>query len=146
MGLKRHLYSQTVDSMIPQRAKSTPSAKAFLEICTARAIATRMMIMPIEKTAARPTFCFGASRTVYKRFSGREMTSAWLVISIVPIAARSAVNITNTLTHDIGESVYRGAVGYGDGRAFDINGLVALTWLMSSVFALVAVERLPYRT
>lgn len=71
--------------------------------------------MPIEKTAARPTFCFDASRTVYKRFSGREMTSAWLVISIVPIAARSAVNITDTLTHDIGEGVYRGAVGYGDG-------------------------------
>lgn len=41
--------------------------------------------------------------------------------------------MTYAHTHDVGENVYRGAVGYGDGRAFDINGLVALTWLMISV-------------
>lgn len=35
--------------------------------------------------------------------------------------------MNNELTHNISENVYRGAIGYGDGRAFDINGLVALT-------------------
>ena len=60
--------------MMPQRANRTPSANAFLEICTARAIATKMMSIPMENTAAIPNFCFGARRTVYKRFNGREIT------------------------------------------------------------------------
>ena len=37
------------------------------------------------------------------------------------------MNRNEELTHNIGENIYRGAVGYGDGRAFDIDGLVALT-------------------
>ena len=37
------------------------------------------------------------------------------------------------------------AEGYGDGRALDINGLVALTWLMISVTSLVASERFAHR-
>ena len=41
--------------------------------------------------------------------------------------------MNNEHTHDISENVDRGAVGYGDGRAFNINGLVALTYLMVSV-------------
>ena len=39
----------------------------------------------------------------------------------------TGVNRNDELTHNIRENVYRGAVGYGYGRAFDINGLVALT-------------------
>ena len=76
---------------MPQRAKSTPSANAFLDICTARAMDTEMMIVPREKTVARPNFCHGARRTLYKRFSGREMTDERLVVSIVPIFAEFMV-------------------------------------------------------
>lgn len=57
----------------------------------------------------------------------------------------SAVSLNEELTHDIGENVYRGTVGYGDGRAFDINGLVALAWSMISELSLVTAERLAYR-
>ena len=69
--------------MVPQMANLTPSANAFVAICLARAIATKMIIIPMENTAARPSFGFGARRTVYKRFNGRAITAVWLVISSV---------------------------------------------------------------
>lgn len=82
---------------MPQRAKRTPSANAFLEICTARAIATKMMIIPMEKTAPRPIFCLGARRTVYKRFSGREMIMISVRTSTVVLYAMEMVEPSTSM-------------------------------------------------
>ena len=101
--------------MIPQRAKRTPSANAFLEIWMARAIATKMMIIPSEKTAAIPSFCLGARRTIYNRFNGRAITTVSINDQPCAISSRNigsrgrrlATSMDDALTHDIGEYIYR---------------------------------------
>ena len=81
----------------------------------ARAIATKMMMIPSEKTAAIPIFCFGARRTVYNRFNGRAITTVLIndqhcaILSSIfdSRGKHSATNTNDALTHDIGEYIYR---------------------------------------
>lgn len=48
---------QTVDSMIDQTVKRTASVRALVVICTARMMATTMIIVAMPKTPTKPNFC-----------------------------------------------------------------------------------------